>query len=71
MANDNDNEDQILVLDEDGNIIDIIDKEMMQLELFKTKNLKPNKTGGQIKNKRKRKKTKKKPRGWGKARYGK
>ena len=45
MANDNDNEDQILVLDEDGNIIDIIDKEMMQLELFKTKDLKPNKTG--------------------------
>ena len=53
MANDNDNEDQILVLDEDGNIIDIIDKEMMQLELFKTKDLKPNKTGGQIKKKRK------------------
>ena len=54
MANDNDNEDQILVLDEDGNIIDIIDKEMMQLELFKTKDLKPNKTGGQIKKKRKK-----------------
>ena len=69
MANDNDNEDQILVLDEDGNIIDIIDKEMMQLELFKTKDLKPNKSGGQIKKKRKR--SIKKPRGWGKARYGK
>ena len=61
-----DDEDQILVLDEDGNIIDIIDKEMMQLELFKTKDLKPNKTGGQIK----RKRAKKKPKGWGKARYG-
>ena len=68
MAKDNDDEDQILVLDEDGNIIDIIDKEMMQLELFKTKDLKPNKTGGQVKKKRKR--SKKKPRGWGKARYG-
>jgi|TARA_B110000196_G_C20761238_1_gene482233 hypothetical protein len=61
-----DDEDQILVLDEDGNIIDIIDKEMMQLELFKTKDLKPNKKGGQIK----RKRSKKKPKGWGKARYG-
>ena len=61
-----DDEDQILVLDEDGNIIDIIDKEMMQLELFKTKDLKPNKKGGQIK----RKRAKKKPKGWGKARYG-
>ena len=61
-----DDEDQILVLDEDGNIIDIIDKETMQLELFKTKDLKPNKTGGQIK----RKRSKKKPKGWGKARYG-
>jgi|TARA_R110002095_G_C4099241_1_gene223767 hypothetical protein len=61
-----DDEDQILVLDEDGNIIDIIDKETMQLELFKTKDLKPNKTGGQIK----RKRAKKKPKGWGKARYG-
>ena len=61
-----DDEDQILVLDEDGNIIDIIDKETMQLELFKTKDLKPNKTGGQIK----RKRAKKKPKGWGAARYG-
>jgi hypothetical protein len=61
-----DDEDQILVLDEDGNIIDIIDKETMQLELFKTKDLKPNKKGGQIK----RKRAKKKPKGWGKARYG-
>ena len=61
-----DDEDQILVLDEDGNIIDIIDKETMQLELFKTKDLKPNKKGGQIK----RKRSKKKPKGWGAARYG-
>jgi len=66
MPKDDNDEDQILVLDEDGNIIDIINKEMMQLELFKTKDLKPNKKGGQIK----RKRSKKKPRGWGKARYG-
>ena len=66
MPKDDNDEDQILVLDEDGNIIDIINKEMMQLELFKTKDLKPNKKGGQIK----RKRSKKKPKGWGKARYG-
>ena len=56
---------EILYVDEDGNI-HVIDKEIMQLELFKTKDLKPNKTGGQIK----RKRAKKKPKGWGKARYG-
>ena len=66
MPKDDNDEDQILVLDEDGNIIDIIDKDTMQLELFKTKDLKPNKKGGQIK----RKRSKKKPKGWGAARYG-
>tara|TARA_R110002110_G_scaffold300316_1_gene514334 strand:+ start:45 stop:257 length:213 start_codon:yes stop_codon:yes gene_type:complete len=55
---------EILYVDEDGNI-HVIDKEIMQLELFKTKDLKPNKKGGQIK----RKRSKKKPKGWGKARY--
>ena len=59
--------DEIIYIDEDGNI-QIINSYMKQLLDFDIKGLKPNKKGGQIKKKRKR--SKKKPRGWGKARYG-
>jgi hypothetical protein len=65
MSKDNDDDDEIMFKDEDGNI-HVIDKEMLQLLEFDIKDLKPNKTGGQIK----RKRAKKKPKGWGKARYG-
>ena len=65
MSKDNDDDDEIMFKDEDGNI-HVIDKEMLQLLEFDIKGLKPNKKGGQIK----RKRSKKKPRGWGKARYG-
>tara|TARA_R110000782_G_C14609524_1_gene392002 strand:- start:333 stop:539 length:207 start_codon:yes stop_codon:yes gene_type:complete len=64
MSKDNDDDDEIMFKDEDGNI-HVIDKEMLQLLEFDIKDLKPNKTGGQIK----RKRAKKKPKGWGKARY--
>ena len=65
MSKDNDDDDEIMFKDEDGNI-HVIDKEMLQLLEFDIKDLKPNKTGGQIK----RKRSKKKPKGWGAARYG-
>jgi hypothetical protein len=65
MPKDDNDEDEIMFKDEDGNI-HIIDKETLQLLEFDIKDLKPNKKGGQIK----RKRSKKKPRGWGKARYG-
>ena len=65
MSKDNDDDDEIMFKDEDGNI-HVIDKEMLQLLEFDIKGLKPNKKGGQIK----RKRSKKKPKGWGAARYG-
>jgi len=67
MSKDNDDDDEIMFKDEDGNI-HVIDKEMLQLLEFDIKDLKPNKTGGQIK--RKFGGQIGKPKGWGAARYG-